>query len=107
EIDRPGVRRGYGGLPLHEQLHGEAFMALFVNRFLGEGFYVLDEPEAALSPEPPTGHGRKAARAGRPRLAVRHRHAFADHHGLPEATIFLLDETACARSRTKTPSTIA
>jgi len=39
----------YGGVPLHEQSHGESFLALAANRFGGEGFYVLDEPEAALS----------------------------------------------------------
>ena len=40
----------YGGIPLHEKSHGEAFWALFSNRFSGNGFYILDEPEAALSP---------------------------------------------------------
>ena len=50
EIDRLGVTRGYGGTSLHEQSHGEAFMALLLNRFLGDGLYILDEPEAALSP---------------------------------------------------------
>ena len=50
EIDRLGVTRGYGGASLHEQSHGESFMVLLLNRFLGDGLYVLDEPEAALSP---------------------------------------------------------
>lgn len=40
----------YGGQSLHEQSHGESFWALFLNRFRGNGFYILDEPEAALSP---------------------------------------------------------
>ena len=40
----------YGGVSLHEQSHGEAFLALFENRFNQKGIYVLDEPEAALSP---------------------------------------------------------
>ncbi len=40
----------YGGKPLHEQSHGESFLALLMERFGGNGFYVLDEPEAALSP---------------------------------------------------------
>jgi predicted ATPase len=39
----------YGDVPLHEQSHGESFLALATNRFAGEGLYVLDEPEAALS----------------------------------------------------------
>lgn len=50
EIDRLGVSRGYGGTSLHAQSHGEAFMSLLLNRFLGDGLYILDEPEAALSP---------------------------------------------------------
>ena len=40
----------YGGRSLHEQSHGESFMALLKNRFGGKGLYLLDEPEAALSP---------------------------------------------------------
>lgn len=40
----------YGGRPLHDQSHGESFLALFSNRF-DRGIYILDEPEAALSPQ--------------------------------------------------------
>jgi len=54
ELDKePGGGRiidSYGGKSLHEQSHGESFLALVTNRFNGSGFYVLDEPEAALSP---------------------------------------------------------
>ena len=39
----------YGDVPLHEQSHGQAFLALAANRFAGQSLYVLDEPEAALS----------------------------------------------------------
>ena len=48
----PGAPIGpaYGDRSLHEQSHGESFMALLMNRFHGEGLYLLDEPEAALSP---------------------------------------------------------
>jgi predicted ATPase len=42
---------GYGPRPLHEQSHGESFLALLQNRFRGKGLYFLDEPEAALSPQ--------------------------------------------------------
>lgn len=42
--------KGYGGKSLHEQSHGEAFLSLFLNRFGEESIYLLDEPEAALSP---------------------------------------------------------
>jgi predicted ATPase len=48
--DRSGrMRKSYGGRPLHEQSHGESFLALFSNQF-ESGIYILDEPEAALSP---------------------------------------------------------
>ncbi|MDD4716374.1 MAG: AAA family ATPase, partial [Oscillospiraceae bacterium] len=40
----------YGGKSLHKQSHGESFMSLVLNRFGGNGIYILDEPEAALSP---------------------------------------------------------
>lgn len=39
----------YGGVPLHGQSHGQSFLALAANRFGPRGFYLLDEPEAALS----------------------------------------------------------
>lgn len=42
--------QGYGGRSLHHQSHGESFLALFLHRFRGKGIYLLDEPEAALSP---------------------------------------------------------
>jgi len=41
----------YGGVSLHEQSHGESFIALAANRLKGHGLYILDEPEAALSPQ--------------------------------------------------------
>ncbi len=46
----PKIIDSYGGRSLHEQSHGESFFALLMQRFRGDGFYVLDEPEAALSP---------------------------------------------------------
>ncbi len=47
----PPIGPAYSDDPLHEQSHGEAFLALMVNRFRGKGLYLLDEPEAALSPK--------------------------------------------------------
>ena len=41
----------YGGKPLHQQSHGESFLALAQGQFRPGGFYILDEPEAALSPQ--------------------------------------------------------
>ncbi|WP_435022385.1 AAA family ATPase [Tundrisphaera sp. TA3] len=46
----PPIIGAYGGKSLHEQSHGESFFALFQNRFGDHGLYLLDEPEAALSP---------------------------------------------------------
>ena len=40
----------YGGTSLHNMSHGESFITLMTNRFGGNGIYILDEPEAALSP---------------------------------------------------------
>jgi predicted ATPase len=42
--------RRYGGRSLLAQSHGESFLALFKHRF-EQGLYILDEPEAALSPQ--------------------------------------------------------
>lgn len=46
----PPIIDFYGGRSLHEQSHGESFFAVFQNKFRGKGIYILDEPEAALSP---------------------------------------------------------
>ena len=48
-VDSPRIFQAYGGRSLHEQSHGESFLALFSNQFEA-GIYILDEPEAALSP---------------------------------------------------------
>src|SRR5690349_18239847 len=45
-----GFSRAYGGKSLHSQSHGESFLSLFQSRFEKPGIYILDEPEAALSP---------------------------------------------------------
>ena len=55
ELDRqPAFSRklteSYGGKSLHKQSHGESFLALVQNRLGGNGLYLFDEPEAALSP---------------------------------------------------------
>ena len=58
EIDRldeivapiPKISGGYGGKSLHIQSHGESFMSMVQNRLGGNGLYIFDEPEAALSP---------------------------------------------------------
>ena len=55
ELDReaPSFHKlidSYGGISLHNQSHGESFLSLVQNRFGDNGLYILDEPEAALSP---------------------------------------------------------
>lgn len=53
ELDGSGFRSfydSYGGKSLHNQSHGESFRSLILNRFRPRGIYLLDEPEAALSP---------------------------------------------------------
>ncbi|MDR1206552.1 MAG: AAA family ATPase [Peptococcaceae bacterium] len=50
EIERIEAFRPYGGRSLHAQSHGESFIALMTHRFWGNGLYLMDEPEAALSP---------------------------------------------------------
>ena len=51
EIERLDVSYAYGGKPLHEQSHGESFLSLFMHRFGDKSLFILDEPEAALSPQ--------------------------------------------------------
>lgn len=49
-LDGHNAYAPYGGKSLHEQSHGESFFSLFKNRFK-KGVFILDEPEAALSPQ--------------------------------------------------------
>lgn len=49
-IEAVSDMRAYGGRSLHAQSHGESFLALFAHRF-EKGIFILDEPEAALSPQ--------------------------------------------------------
>ncbi len=55
ELDRtPALTRpiieSYGGISLHNQSHGESFLSIVQNRLGGNGLYIFDEPESALSP---------------------------------------------------------
>ncbi|MGZ5476595.1 MAG: AAA family ATPase [Thermoanaerobaculia bacterium] len=86
----PPITPAYGGVSLHAQSHGESFQALLLNRFRGKGLYVLDEPEAALSPT------RQLAALSRIHELVAQQSQFiiATHSPLlmsyPEAEIFLI-----------------
>lgn len=52
EVDNLGLNHteSYDNRSLHDQSHGESFFTLMTRRFRGNGLYLLDEPEAALSP---------------------------------------------------------
>lgn len=90
-VDDLGVERAYGGRSLHEQSHGEAFLSLMNERLQGGGFYLFDEPEAALSPQ------RQLSALVLMHRLVRHRSQLvvATHSPIlmayPGATIYQLD----------------
>ncbi len=50
DFPSPPIGPSYGDRSLHGQSHGESFMALLINKLRGNGLYLFDEPEAALSP---------------------------------------------------------
>ena len=97
QIDDLGVVEFYGGRSLHEQSHGESFFALMTHRFGGQGFYVLDEPEAALSP------ARQLAMLSRMHELVQDRSQFivATHSPLlmsyPDAWIYQINDDGIER----------
>ena len=94
----PGLTDSYGGKSLHAQSHGESFLSLVQNRFGGEGLYLLDEPEAALSPS------RQLTLLGQIHLLVGEGSQFvvATHSPIltayPGATIYLLSERGIERT---------
>jgi predicted ATPase len=47
----PPLKYYYGGISLHERSHGETFFTLLDLKFRRNGLFLLDEPEAALSPQ--------------------------------------------------------
>jgi predicted ATPase len=83
----------YGPQPLHEVSHGESFLALVINRFGPGGLYVLDEPEAALSPTGCLGLVRRFHEL----LDQGSQFIIATHSPIlmsfPRATIYLLNES--------------
>lgn len=96
-VDDLGVAASYGGKSLHEQSHGESFLALVNERFGEDGLYLMDEPEAALSPQ-----RQLALLAAFDRLAQRDRSQLivATHSPIllayPAAQIYALDERGIA-----------
>jgi predicted ATPase len=93
-----GTLAPYGGISPHQRSHGEAFMMLMSTRFVGRGLYLLDEPEAALSPT-----RQLAFLAALHRLATIRRSQFviATHSPIlmayPDADMHLLSEDGIRR----------
>ena len=84
----------YGGKALHNQSHGESFLHLAEGEFRPGGLYLLDEPEAALSPQRQLSllvliHD--LARQGAQFIIASHSPILL---GLPEAQILSFDEGA-------------
>ena len=84
----------YGGRSLHAQSHGESFLAVVLHRLRGNGLYLFDEPEAALSPT-----RQLALLAAMHRLVQRNSQFIIATHspillGYPGATINLFTEQA-------------
>jgi len=97
----PPIINSYGGRSLHEQSHGESFLSLMLNRFGGNGLYILDEPEAALSPT------RQLAVLRRIHQLVEDNSQFiiATHSPIlmayPRAKLYLLDQTGFTPTKYK------
>ena len=86
--------RGPGGRPqhFHEKSHGESFLALAQNSFRANGLYLLDEPEAALSPQRQLTlliEINRCAKAGAQFIIVTHSPILL---GLPDAEILSFDD---------------
>lgn len=81
----------YGNKPLHAQSHGESFLAFF-QEYNGTGLYIMDEPEAALSPQRQLSlliHIAKMAEAGSQFIIVTHSPILL---GIPNAEILSFDD---------------
>ena len=94
----PRLVDSYGGKSLHAQSHGESFLALVQNRFGGEGLYLLDEPEAALSPARQLtllGQMRLLAGEGSQLVVATHSPILMSY---PGAAIYLLSEKGIERT---------
>ena len=92
-MDDVGYLKGYGDRSLHTRSHGESFMSLLLDKLEGNGIYLFDEPEAALSP------GRQMAALSAIHQLVQDASQFviATHSPIllsyPNAKIYLFDES--------------
>ncbi|WP_294469155.1 AAA family ATPase [uncultured Ruminococcus sp.] len=108
-IDSLGSRvlNSYGGVSLHEMSHGESFFALVMNRFRGDGLYILDEPEAALSPQRQMGlliRMNKLVQKNSQFIIATHSPVLLAY---PDALIYELDEREIARRRYEETETVS
>lgn len=81
----------YGDKPLHAQSHGESFLSFF-QEYSGIGLYIMDEPEAALSPQRQLSlliQIAKMAEAGSQFIIVSHSPILL---GIPDADIISFDD---------------
>ena len=102
----PQILASYGGRSLHEQSHGESFIALALHRFGPDGLYVLDEPEAALSPLRQMSMLRRMhdlVRQGCQFIVATHAPILLSY---PEAWIYQLDEDGLQRVAYDDTSTV-
>ncbi|SHF57192.1 Predicted ATPase [Marinomonas polaris DSM 16579] len=89
----PEIKNRYGGNSLHNQSHGESFISLLFERFSGNGLYLLDEPESALSP------AKQLSVLSRMRQLVNNQSQFimATHSPIlmayPDAKIYQIDQS--------------
>lgn len=95
-MDEVNYLDGYGGKSLHARSHGEAFMTALNEKLRGNGFYIFDEPEAALSP-----NRQMAALASIHQLVRENSQLVIATHSpillaYPAARIYLLDATGVA-----------
>ncbi len=92
EVEQRGLTE-YGWEILHERSHGEAFLWLLQERFVEGGLYILDEPEAALSPKRQLAMIRRIdelVRGGSQLIIATHSPILMAY---PGATIYSLDES--------------
>jgi predicted ATPase len=100
--DEPGQEERtlapYGGRSLHEQSHGESFLALLRHRFGPDGLYLLDEPESALSPRNVLVLARRIAELGADGAQfVIATHSAVLLRAVPDAAVVRCDEDGLTR----------
>jgi predicted ATPase len=98
-VSRARAFSRFGGKSIHERSHGESFMSLLNDAISGHGLYILDEPEAALSPT----RQLKALKRIHELVEDHSQFIIATHSPIlmsyPRAKIYCLDETGLYETR--------